>query len=86
MSLVVLTTAALGSGPQAVSREAHAFYAVDAAFGRFVSVPVLESGSDDRLDTGLASRITTMSTARTSSRSISFGVWSVMSTPTSARA
>ena len=57
MFSVVLTTAALGLvGPQAVPRPGACVHAVDAAFGRFVSVPVLESGSDDRLDTGLASQ------------------------------
>ncbi len=42
------------AGGDVVADQAHAFYAVDAAFGGFVGVPVLEPSSDNRVDVGLA--------------------------------
>lgn len=67
-----------------VTDQPHALDALDAALRGFVGVPVLELGSGDRLNVGLATNVTTMSTSRRSWGSTGCGVWSLMSTPTSA--
>ena len=62
-----------------VTDEAHALDAVDAAFGGFVGVPVLEAGSGKGVDVGFAPQCDDDVDVAGQLQVDGFGVWSVMS-------
>ena len=62
-----------------VTDEAHALDAVDAAFGGFVGVPVLEAGSGKGVDVGFAPQCDDDVDVAGQLQVNGFGVWSVMS-------
>jgi hypothetical protein len=86
LSRIELLEQCVDPGADVVPGEPHALEAVDAAFGRFVGVPVSSGTPAGTSTVASRPRVTTRSTRRSRSGSRGFGVSPVRSTPTSARA